>query len=339
MRRKIASFTAIGLGITLLSLTFGLAMFRRSSSMEHMMGAFRPWMTEQSLSSLQTDVKKFEAAGAEFDGKIMPLFAQMRGTTVGSLKVQLAKDYPAVATVTQGLSSTLPKYERLITTLDKERDHFASADAIPVSSVPATTLPWAMLGVGVAALGIGFALRRPGRGAPVAMVVLGSLLLLAPLAMAFPHKAVGADALNATFKKVLDRKVIAEGKGLFKELQPMVAEFGVILPGLAHDLGMPPQQVQALFDKQFPVFTSAIDTIPQKAPRFERLIADIEGNLNNYDDVKNLQFTPFVWLFLLGGLGTALSGLSALRFEQALVKVAANARVVPSDSGLDAAKS
>lgn len=338
MRRTFASITAITLGITLLGLTFGLALFRRSASMEAVTDGFRPWMTEQSIKTLQSDIKEFDAAGEEFEGKLLPLFAQIRGTSVDQLRVGLEKEYPAVATATKGFSSTIPQFDNLITKLGAQRDNFASTDAIPVASVPATTLPWAMAALGITALVIGVALRKPGRGAPVAMLALGSVLLIAPLAMAFPSKAVDADALNAEFKTMLDREVIAEGKQMFQGLEPMVAEFDVIAPGLARDMGMQPEQVQALFAQQFPRFTSMIDSIPEKSPRFERLITDIDSNLDNYDDVKNLQFTPFVWVFLLGGLGVALSGLSALSFERALVKAAARARVAPSDAGLTPAK-
>jgi len=46
------------------------------------------------------------------------------------------------------LPTAIPTFDGLINTLDKQRPLFASADAIPTKSLPATTVPWALLGAG-----------------------------------------------------------------------------------------------------------------------------------------------------------------------------------------------
>src|SRR5207302_8792698 len=91
----------------------------------------------------------------------------------------------------------------VVGTLAAEQGRFASADAIPTTSLPATTVPWGLLVAGIVLLGLGIVVAiRPGRVLALVAVALGALLVVVPLSLSLPHKASAADTMNAHLKPV-----------------------------------------------------------------------------------------------------------------------------------------
>ncbi|MEO6143813.1 MAG: hypothetical protein ABIP19_07535, partial [Dermatophilaceae bacterium] len=194
---KVAGVLIMLVGAGLVAMTLVANLFAVGPAFENLIGDFRPALTQKSIDTARADIAGLSAVQAEFTTKLAPALSQQLKMTPAQFDGFVTQNFPAVATGMGALPKVVPTFNGLIDTLDKQRPLFASADAIPTASLPATTVPWATLGAGVLVFLIGAAtLRSPKAGGAVAVVV-GLLLVLLPLALSLPGKAADADQLNA----------------------------------------------------------------------------------------------------------------------------------------------
>ncbi|MEP7368746.1 MAG: hypothetical protein ABI662_03765, partial [Dermatophilaceae bacterium] len=196
----------------------------------------------------------------------------------------------------------------------KQRPLFASADAIPTESLPATTVPWALLGAGILVFLIGLAmLRSPKAGGAVALVV-GLLLVLLPMALSLPGKAADADQLNANLKPVYSQALVDNATGALGTIGAMGAEMqGKMLPALATQLKMSPAQLQSFLGANFPATAQALQTMPASMGRFNGLVKVFDNNLANYETLKPVGLERLIWIMIgSGGLVALLGGLTVV---------------------------
>lgn len=332
MRRKLAGFSAVGVGLALIGTTLGLSLFKRTQAMESLVGDFRPLVAKPSMDQLDRDLARIDRVVIEQDQKMKPLIAKAMSMTPEQYDAMIAERYPAVDETWSRLPTVLPKYQGLVDSLAAQRERFALTDSIPTKGIPATTMPWAMLGVGAFCIGLGMlTLTRRGVVGPGLAAGVGVVLLALPLALSFPHKAVEADALNRSLKPVVNQELVDEGKAAFGSLAAMGAELDALVAEFAAMFGFTPEQAQPLMAENFPEFTALVADFDATTGRFQSLIADVDANVGNYDLLKNLAFTPFVWLFLLAGLAMTLSGAMAFRLERTLARAVAPVVPGPAD--------
>lgn len=310
------------IGLALFGLTLGADLFARTKAHEGLTQDFRPLLSEKVLSPLKADVDGFQAAFAEFDNKAVPMLAGVQKTSPDEVRVSLAKNYPTAGVVLAELPAALAKYEGLVGVFEAQRDNFKMADAIPTKSAPSTVTPWFLLAFGIIAVGVGIVMFRPGVVAPVVMVALGLALLLAPLALGFPRKAVAADAVNAAFKPVVTRELVAESKQIFGSLDAMSSEMGAMIADIGKSMGLDPAQTQALMKGVLPQFTAMMADLPSKTRGFKELIGTLDSNIDNYYMLRNMAFRPFVWAFLVMGTAMTLAGAFVFKLERGLARAA-----------------
>lgn len=310
------------IGVALVGLTLGANLFARTRAHEGLTQDFRPLLSEKVLSSLKADIDGFQAAFTEFENKAVPMLAGVQKTSPDEVRASLAKNYPTAGVVLAELPAALAEYEALVGVFVAQRDNFKMADAIPTKSAPSTVAPWFILAFGVIAVGVGIVMFRPGVVAPVAMVGLGLALLLGPLTLSFPRKAVGTDAVNAAFKPVVTRELVAESKQIFGSLDAMSSELGAMIADIGKSMGLDPAQTQALMKGVLPKFTAMMADLPAKTSGFKDLIGTLDDNIDNYYMLRNMAFRPFVWAFLLMGTAMTLAGAFVFKVERRLARAA-----------------
>lgn len=322
MRRRIAAAVMVAMGLALIGLTVGMNLFARTQANEELSRGFKPLMGKAFLSQLRTDSDNFKAALTEFNEKAVPMLAGVQQTTPEAVRASIAKDYPAAWVVLDELPGTLTKYVGLIDMFETQRDNFESADAIPTKSVPSTAMPWAMVVLGVMVVGIGILMFRPGVAAPAGMLAMGLALLLGPLALSFPSKAVDADAVNAAFKPIITKELVADGKRILGSLDQMSTDMDLMIGELGQSMGLDPAQTSGLMADAFPTFTAMMSDLPTRTERYERLIGTVDENIDNYYLIRNMAFTPFVWVYLVIGIAMTLAGAFVFRLERVLARAA-----------------
>jgi hypothetical protein len=104
----------------------------------------------------------------ELTGKALPALATQLKVSPDQLGKTLAANFPNVATGIEQLPAILPRFQTLVTGVERNGTNFRLADSIPTGSTPTTLLHWLFVlpaVVLVAAGGVGLlAGRRLGAG-------------------------------------------------------------------------------------------------------------------------------------------------------------------------------
>ena len=156
-------------------------------------------------------------------------------------------------------------------------------------------------------------LRSPKAGAKAAIFV-GLLLLVAPIALSLPAKAADADLLNANLKPVYTQELVTNATGALATIGAMGNEMqAAMLPALATQLKMTPDQLQSFLGSNFPATAQALQTMPASMERFNGLVKTFDENLANYNTLKPVGLANLILILMVaGGLVAALGALSVL---------------------------
>jgi len=301
-------------GAGLVALTLVSNLFAVGPAFENLITDFRPALTQQSLDTARADIAGMSAVQTEFTTKLAPALAQQLGMTPDQFNGFVSTKFPAVAAGMGALPTAVPAFNGLINTLDQQRPLFASADAIPTESLPATTVPWALLGAGLLVFLIGLAALRSPKAGGAAAVVVGLLLVAAPMALSLPGKASDADQLNANLKPVYTQALVDSATKSLGALGAMGKEMQTgMLPALAVQLKMSPEQLQAFLGTNFPATAQALQTMPASMARFNGLVKVFDQNLGNYETLKPVGLARLILILMVaGGLVAALGAVTVV---------------------------
>jgi len=278
-----------------------------------MIDDFRPLLQEESLAEAQANVDGLAAAGEEFQTQIAPAMAQQLGMTPDEFGAMVQSQYPAVALGMQALPEITETFTGLIQTLDSQRELFESADAIPTDDLPATTVPWIILVSGLAAIIVGVLMLLPGRTWSIVAIVLGAGLVIATVALNLPQKAADADELNENLTPIYTQELIDGASGSLVVVAAMGQQMQTeMLPDLAAQLGMSQDELNAFLGENFPATAAALQTMPDSLELFEGFVGVFATNLDNYQTIQPVSFTPIIWAMIVGGILIILMGGWAL---------------------------
>lgn len=313
---RVAAGLLVLIGAGFVAVTLAANLFHVGPAFDRLTTDFRPVMTEKAIQTDQQDIAALSAAGAEIQSKMIPALSQQLGMTPEQFATMMGTQYPAVAAGLAAVPQITPAFSGLVTTLDEQRPYFEAADAIPTTSIPATSVPWSLFGVGLLTAGFGVWVWFKPRGSAVAVTVVGAALIAVPLILNMPHKASYADTLNDNLKPVYSQSLITQADSSITTLSAMGTEMQQkMLPDLAAQLKMTPDQLNAFMGENFPATSAALAGLPESLGRFQHLVATFDGRLSDYNTLKPVSFVPIVWfmigggaaLFLLGGAGVLIT--------------------------------
>ena len=319
---RVAAGLLVMIGAGFVTVALAANLFHVGPAFDRLTTDFRPIMTQQALQTDRQDIAALAAANTEIQTKMLPALAQQLGVTPAQFSSMMAAQYPAVTAGLAAVPQITPSFSSLVTTLDEQRPYFEAADAIPTTSVPATSVPWSLFAVGLLTAGLGVWVWFKPRGSAVAVTVAGAALIAIPLIMSMPHKASYADTLNKNLKPVYTQQLITQATSSVTTLSAMGTEMQQkMLPELATQLNMTPKQLDTFLAQNFPATSAALAGLPQSLGRFQNLVATFDGRLSDYNTLKPVSFVPIVWvmigggiaLFLLGGAGVVITSKGAGR--------------------------
>jgi hypothetical protein len=319
---QVAAGLMVLIGAAFIAVTLAANLFNVGPAFDRLTDDFRPMMTQKSLQTAQQDIAGLSAASTEIQTSMMPTLAQQLGMTPEQFAASTAENYPAVAAGLAALPQITPSFSSLVATLDEQRPYFKAADEIPTASVPATSVPWSLLAVGVIAVGLGVWIWFRPRGSAVAVTVAGAALIAVPLILSMPHKASYADTLNDNLKPVYTQQMITQAESSLATLGAMGAEMQQkMLPDLAARLGMTPVELNAFLGENFPATSAALAGMPESMGRFQGMVSAFDARLGDYQTIQPVTLVPIVWfmigggiaLFLLGGVGVLITARKSER--------------------------
>jgi len=310
---RIPAVIVMLIGVVLIGSTLMNNLFKVGPAFEDLTKGFRPVLTAQAIETARADVAGLGAAGEEFQTSVVPAMAEQFGMTPEEFTAYVEQGFPGVADGMAALPQIVPTFSGLIDTLDAQRDLFASADAIPTSDIPATTIPWALMIAGILALGLGIVMWFVPRTGGIIAMVFGVLLIVVPFALSLPTKAADADQMNANLRPVYTQTLITQAGAALTTMSTMGTEMSeTMLPALADQLGMTTDQLQMFLGDNFPATAAALQSMPASMARFQGLVATFDANLDNYETLTTVSFAPIIWTVIVGGAVMLLAGLWTL---------------------------
>jgi hypothetical protein len=308
MPLKVSGGLAVIIGIVFLAMTMINNLFEVGPAFEELIDDFRPVLTDESLDTARADIAVLEAAGIEFQTVVGPAMAQAFGMTPEQFGGMVESQYPAVAQGMEALPAITETFTGLIDTLDSQGDLFASADAIPSDDLPANTVPWIIAISGVLALGLGVMMFKPGPIWAILVLALGVILVISTVVLSLPQKAADADQLNENLTPIYTQDLIDRANASLVVIGAMGEQMQTaMLPDLAAQLGMTLDELNVFMGEQFPATAAAMQSMPESLPRFNAFVGIFDANLDNFETIQPVAFSPIIWAFLLGGVLIAIS--------------------------------
>lgn len=291
---------------------------------------WRPVFTDQGLAQARTDIDAFAAFSEQFQGATLPALAQQLGMTPAEFTSFAAANFPATSAGVAGLGEIVPFFDQVVSGLEANQDEFRLADAIPTKDLPATTVPWILIILGLVAAGAAVAgLARP-HGTATALAVTGAVgvvAIVASLLLSVPAKSQAVEDITDDFRTTFSVAGVAQARQGMDTVTGMANELGNdVIPALATALGATPEQLTTSLATQFPAVGTVLGDLPALLSRFEGLVSGLEGSAEAFGRIDSVptqgtaatlleaQFAvPGVVLVVGGGVGLALPVLAGRR--------------------------
>ncbi len=310
MRKTIAASGVVIAGLVVLAIGLMNSLFTVAPAFEDLTDGFRDTvMSDEAISMTKADISALSAVSAEFSTKVVPTMAGLLGMEPTAFGEYLAAEYPAVATGATALPDIVEQFTGVTDLIESQQANFESADSLPTSSIPATTLPWMILGIGLIGIGVGIWMFMDGRTATWTALVFGIVVVVSALSLSFLGKSAAADDMNDAFRPVYTAELVQQSSGALQIVGAMGEEMQTaMIPGLAGALDMSATDVQAFIASEFPATNAALTALPDAMGRFETTVGAFDAQLDNYDTIKDTALSPISWTVLLSGAAMALFG-------------------------------
>ena len=303
MQKYIIAAGVFIIGLVLVVVVFANDLFTVAPAFEELTDEFgASVMQVDAIVTAEGDVVGLEAVSVEFNEVVVPTLSAAMGMDAASFSAFLGENFTAVAVGAQALPQVTEQFTGVIQLMESQFDNFEQADAIPTSSLPATTLPWIILLIGVAAIIIGIVLFFNFRVGAILAIVLGVVVVASSVLLNLVDKAGAADDMNAAFKPAYTQELVEGSQGALVVVGAMGTEMQTgMLPALAQQLGMSEEQLGQYMATEFPATTQALQTLPDAMGRFTVMVGAFDSQLENYNAIKNTTLQPIAWMVLIGG--------------------------------------
>ena len=302
MSRRLPAFGVLAIGVVVLIVLFANNLFTVGTAFESVTDAFRPIMTEEAIATAEQDVAALGAVAEEFQTDVAPAVAGALQLSPADLDAFLGTNFPAVAAGVGALPQIVPQFTDVVNLLGAQQANFESADAIPTTFLPASTVPWIILLIGIGTVVVAILMLGKTERSWLIAGVFGVVVVAFSLLLSFLPKASAADDLNAALKPVYNEELIAQSGQALGVVGAMGDELqNQMLPGLAQQLGMDDQQMGE-FLSQFPATEAALGGLADSLGRFRSMVTAFDAQLENYDTIKDTSLYPIALIVLVAGL-------------------------------------
>ena len=140
--RTIALGVATAVGAVLIVAPLALSVPRKTQAVDGVTNAFRPVFSADGARTTRTYMDTVQSMADELTGKALPALATQLKVTPDQLGQTLAANFPKVAAGVEELPAILPRFQALVTGVERNETSFRLADSIPTASTPTTLLHW-----------------------------------------------------------------------------------------------------------------------------------------------------------------------------------------------------
>jgi hypothetical protein len=309
MSKRLPAFGVLAIGVIVLIVLFANNLFTVGTAFEELTDEFRPIMTDEAIAAAKADVAGLGAVSEEFNTQVAPAVAEALQMTPDELNTFLGTNFPAVAAGVAALPGIVDQFTSVVALLEQQQSNFEQADQIPTSNLPASSVPWIILLIGVGALLVGIVMLGRSNYAWLVATGFGVLVVALSLLLSFLPKSSAADDLNAALKPVYTPELVAQSAQALGVVGAMGQQMQEeMLPALAQQLQMDEAGMEA-FLSQFPATAAALEGLSGSMERFQTMVTAFDSQLENYDTIKNTELYPIALLVLVSGLLIVVCGI------------------------------
>jgi hypothetical protein len=302
MSKRLPAFGVLAIGVIVLVVLFNTSLFGVGSAFEELTDEFRPLMTDEAISAAAGDVAGLGDVAEEFETDLAPAVASALGMSPDELDTFLGTNFPAVAAGVEALPNIVSELSGVVGLLGEQQDNFASADQIPTSFLPANTVPWIILLIGIGAVLVAILMLGDTSKPWLIAALFGVVVIALSLRLSFLPKSTAADDMNAALKPVYTEQLVADSGQALGVVGAMGQQMKEdLLPALGQQLNMTEQQMDE-FLRQFPATAAALDGLDDSLERFQTMVTAFDGQLDNYDTIKETALYPIALMVLVAGL-------------------------------------
>jgi len=302
MQKRLAAAGVAIVGIVVIVVALANSLFSVAPAFEDLTDGFRDTvMTDTAIAQAKEDIGALSAVNDEFPSVVAGLAGAFE-MDAASFQGMLGSEFPAVAAGVEALPSIIDEFNGVIGLIDSQQSNFESADEIPTSSAPATTLPWIILGIGLAGVIVGAWMYFGGRTAAYVAVLLGLIVVASTLILSLVGKSGDADDMNEAFKPVYNEQLITQSAGALQVVGAMGDELQTaVIPAVAAQMGMTGDETMAFIGESFPATGAALQSLPDAMGRFQAMVGTFDAELGNYQDIKDTALEPISKIVLVAG--------------------------------------
>ncbi|MGZ4791415.1 MAG: hypothetical protein ACXWBO_06095 [Ilumatobacteraceae bacterium] len=306
------------LGVVLAVFPIASGLIGKAQGVDNLTDALRPTFGDSRLAQTRADMDTVQAMADQFTTDVIPALADRLGVSTENLLASLNTQYPDLAAGVSQFDTILPYFQGVVGGLEAQQDNFHKADAIPTKNLPALVVPFLFLvpGLILIAFALFGLLKSSEKPAAWCAVVIGAVLVIAPLALSVPAKAQAVDDLTDAFRPAFSTAGIATTREYMNTIQAMADQLTTeAIPGLAEQLRMTVEEFVSFLGANFPKVATGVGQLGEILPRFQDLVAGVEANVDSFRKADSIPTdeTPTTllhWLFVIPGL--ALLGVGGV---------------------------
>ena len=269
-------------------------------------------LTDRGLRDHAFDLNSWERGSRQLEREALPWLANRAGMTTDDLEADVRSNVPQVEAAFTTLPEALPFARKILDNLERQQENFQAANDLPVPGLSLEAASWLLVIVGLLTATLGaLALLTKASWPPVALVVVGILLILGPIVTSFPTKSDRASDLLETLN--FDRQVAAQTRQFFETTRDLFASVDTeLLPYVAERGGLETDELIATTHEQFPTLASTLADQDEIATRFEARVRIRERAIDDLNDVKQVPLRELGWLVIAGGGIVLVAGTTLL---------------------------
>jgi hypothetical protein len=312
--RRVAASAAVIVGAGLIVSVFALQLFPRAQAGERLTDNFREAMSDQSLEALQTNFATIGAFTTQLGKEAMPSFQQRLGMSDAEFRRFVRSNAPAVAAGLKEIPPAAAFVGPVIPRIVDDQDEFESADELPALGLPISSVPWLMLGAGVALIAVGVAaLRSSGRLPLVTIALLGAGIAAVPLIFSMPQKGNDAKELKDLGNVALSQQAADRAHVATVTIDHTVTDTQAnLLPAVADRLGQSQDAFTASVIRDFPDVSAGIKAWPSVRPGAYELAAVQADSVDDQAEARDTPLGTLPWLIIVPGFVLLVVGALAL---------------------------
>jgi hypothetical protein len=265
---------------------------------------FRQVTTTKGFAQFGATVTEATKAVDELTAKTYPSFARDYGMTPAQFKAYVAANFSDVSrgvTTVQGLPNLVTPIASGVAALPDGK--FQPLYDLPIGGISLASVPWLLLGGGIAILILGLvALRRPGRRMTVLVLVAGIALIVVPVAASLPSKTEQTGKILKLCDYGLSADAALRSERAAYYTDSMIRQYKTeFLPAVAKQQHEAVAALQKQLKTESPALSKWVSDWKVVGPGTLAFAADIRTSVSQYAQVRDFPFEELPWLLIALG--------------------------------------